>query len=256
MGTQRWDKQHGDQQNGDKQRVVLVRHTDEPGDDRVERYFSANNCQIETYRPYLGQALPRVDDSIAAAVVFGGPFCVDQQAKSPFLADENDLIEGCLKAEIPFLGICQGAQQLARVLGAYAGPPNDLVPAEGHEFGYYALTARPAGRELFKDGLVVPQAHFHTFEIPKGAEHLASSARYANQAFRYGSAYAFQFHAEITKPGFQRWQERLGPIHYGQEGAQTRAQQDSLLDQHDEAIDAWFTGFLNQHFGAVLSAPL
>lgn len=232
-----------------QQRVVLVRHNAEDSDDRVQRFFEAQDCQIETYRPFLGEALPPVDDSITAAVVFGGPFCVDEPDANPFLADENRLIEGCLKAELPFLGICQGAQQLAHVLGAYAGAPNAEVPAQGREFGYYELTAQPAGQALFPDGLTVPQAHFHTFAIPDGAEHLASSARYANQAFRFGSAYAFQFHAEITKPGFRQWQERLGPIHYGQEGAQTREQQDALMEQHDAAIDAWFTSFLKQHFG-------
>ncbi len=233
-------------------RAVLLRHTDDICDDRVQRFFEARGAQIETYCAFKGEALPEIDSTIAAAVVFGGPFCVDQPEVHPFLADENRFIEACLKANIPFLGICQGAQQLAQVLGAYAGAPNAQVPARGHEFGYYELSPTPAGVDLFPQGLVVPQAHYHTFAIPAGADHLAGSQRFANQAFRYGRAYAFQFHAEVTKAGFKRWQDRLGPIHYGQEGAQTRAQQDPLMQQHDATIDAWFSGFMDRHFGPEL----
>lgn len=234
-------------------KVVLIRHGEDIADDRVQRYFAASGLEIVTLRPYQGQALPAVDGALRAAVVFGGPFCVNQPEVHPFLADENRFIEACLRADLPFLGICQGAQQLATVLGAYAGPPSAVAPGHGREFGYYALQPRPQGQALVPAGLVVPQAHFHTFAIPDGARHLASSERYPNQAFSYGSAYGFQFHAEVTKPGFRRWQTQLGPQHYGQPGVQTKAEQDALMAAHDAAIDAWFMAFMDRHFGATLS---
>lgn len=235
-----------------QQKVVLVRHGSHPSDDRVQRYFEASGLAIETLRPYQGEALPKVDGALAAAVVFGGPFCVNEPEANPFLAQENRFIEACLKAERPFLGICQGAQQLAAVLGAYAGPPTDAVPGFGREFGYYALEPTAAGRDLLPEGLVVPQAHFHTFDIPAGARHLARSEAYPNQAFSYGSAYGFQFHAEVTIAGFRRWQQELAPVHQGHPGVQTRAEQDALMQQHDGAIDAWFMAFLDRHFGPAI----
>lgn len=236
-----------------KPKVVLIRHGHDPSDDRVQRFFATSNLEIVTLRPFQGQALPQVDGAVRAAVVFGGPFCVDQPQAHPFLADENRFIEACLRADLPFLGICQGAQQLAAVLGAYAGPPSDAAPGVGREFGYYPLSPTPAGQDLFAGDLVAPQAHFHTFAIPSGARHLASSDRYPNQAFSYGSAYGFQFHAEVTKPGFRRWQTQLGPQHYGQPGAQTKAEQEALMATHDAAIDAWFLAFMDQHFGPALN---
>ena len=66
---------------------------------------------------------------------------------------------------------------------------------------------------------------------------------------RYGErAYAFQFHAEVTRPGFRRWQEKLD-IHHGKPGAQTREEQDRLGAEHDQAQHAWFMGFLDRLFG-------
>ena len=93
------------------------------------------------------------------------------------------------------------------------------------------------------------QSHFHTFGIPAGAVHLASSELFPNQAFRHGErVYALQFHAEVTIEGFRRWQARpTAP--YGQPGVQTREQQDLLACAHDAAQAAWFHGFLSRLFG-------
>jgi GMP synthase (glutamine-hydrolysing) len=226
------------------ERVILVRHEDDPEDDRVTAWLARNGVASEVVRPYRGEALPEVDGSVLGSVVYGGKFNVFEEDKHPFLHDENRWVEGCLKAEVPLLGICQGAQTMAHVMGAKCGP---LEP-EVHEFGYYEVMPTEAGRDVFPDGLHVVQAHFHGFEIPAGAERLASSAAFPNQAMRAGrNAWAFQFHAEVTEPGFRRWQNAPW-AKFGAPGAQTRAQQDDLLPKHDRAMGAWFDGFLDQLF--------
>ena len=93
------------------------------------------------------------------------------------------------------------------------------------------------------------QAHFHTFDLPKGAVHLAQSDAFPNQAFRLGkNVYGVQFHAEVTIEGFQRWQMSKENS-YGQPGAQDRATQDQLMYAHDAAQADWFYGFLAKLFG-------
>ena len=230
-------------------RVVLVRHEEDPLDDRITAWFRARGIEPEVRRPFRGDALGDTKDVIASTV-YGGPYNVFEEDRHPFLHEENRWIEACLKNGIPFLGICQGAQSIARVLGAEAGPPDPEV----HEFGYYPITPTEAGHRLIPDGLVVAQAHFHGFAIPNGAELLASSASFPHQAMRYGeTAYAFQFHAEQTPSGFRRWQDSKTAT-YGKPGAQSRHEQDRLMSEHDSTMGIWFNGFLDHLYGPAISA--
>ena len=226
-------------------RIVLIRHGDDPPDDRVVQWFEAHGHSPEILRPCRGEALGDADGTVAASVVYGGPFNVFEEDRHPFLNDEARWIERCMANGVPLLGICQGAQQIARVLGAEVGPK----PDEPHEFGYYAITPTGKGRDYFPESLVVAQAHFHQFDIPGGAERLASSDLFENQAFRYGDkVFGFQFHPEVTAQGFRRWQEAPWAA-YGRSGAQTRAEQDRLMAAHDAAQHDWFMQFLDRLFG-------
>ena len=95
----------------------------------------------------------------------------------------------------------------------------------------------------------VTQAHFHTFDLPKGAVHLARSEVFENQAFRLGdTAYGFQFHPEQTVESFRRWQTSRDTS-YEKPGAQDRATQDRLMFKHDAQQADWFFGFLKRFLG-------
>ena len=228
-------------------RVVLIRHNDEPTDDRVVSYFRARNIEPEFRRPFMGQELGPVDGSVAASVVYGGPFNVRETDRHPFLKDEHRWVEACMANDVPLLGISQGAQSIAHVLGADVGPKQ----GEPHEFGYYRIEPTEAGREILPQPLVVTQFHFHAFAIPDGAERLAGSNAFENQAMRYGaSVYGLQFHAEVTRAGFRRWQDRPAAP-FSRPGAQARDEQDRLGAEHDQAQHDWFMGFLARLFGAI-----
>lgn len=231
--------------------IVLVRHGDEPPDDRVFTHLSARGFEPVIRRPFAGEPLAAPDGSLAGSIVHGGPFEAYAHDRYPFLRDEARWIEACMKRGIPLLGICQGAQQIADVLGAFVGPEEDGRA----EFGYYRITPTQAGHALLPEPIHVAQSHFHTFGIPPGAVRLASSDLFPNQAFSYGATtYAFQFHAEVTATGFRRWQERLAS-NYERPGAQTREQQDALMQRHDAAQAEWFHGFLDRLFGAAEAVP-
>lgn len=171
-------------------RIVLIRHGDDPADDRVVTYFRSRNIEPEILRPYNGDSLGDVGPDVRASVVYGGPFNVFEEDRYPFLHDENRWIRQCISQGVPLLGICQGAQSIARVLGAEVGP----LPSGQHEFGYYPLHITPAAAGLIPDGLHVAQAHFHGFELPKGAIQLAGSDLFPQQAFNMAkrpSAFSF-----------------------------------------------------------------
>ncbi|CAA9551456.1 MAG: hypothetical protein AVDCRST_MAG79-2735 [uncultured Thermoleophilia bacterium] len=232
-------------------RVVLIRHDDGPPDDRVFTYLASHGFAPDIRRPYAGDRLGRPDGSVVGTVLYGGPFPVFETARHPFLRDEHRWLEACIDRQLPVLGICQGAQSIAATLGARCGPR----PGEPHEFGYYRVHPTPAGTSFLPGPLHVAQSHFHEFETPEGGELLAWSDLFPQQAFRYGrSTFALQFHAEVTTEGFRRWQERPGAP-YGRPGAQTRAEQDRLMDEHDARQAAWFSGFLGDLFGVAAATP-
>ena len=147
----------------------------------------------------------RALDALAAdlVVVLGGPIGAYEEDAYPFLRDEIGLLERRLAAGRPTLGICLGAQLMARALGAR------VYPGPAKEIGWAPIALTEAGRSgplrhLGDD----PVLHWHgdTFDLPQGAERLASTAICANQAFAWGrNALAFQFHPEAEAQGFERW---------------------------------------------------
>jgi GMP synthase (glutamine-hydrolysing) len=228
-------------------RVVLIRHGDDPSDDRVVTYFRGRNIEPEILKPFKGDLLGDVDRSVAASVVYGGPFNVFETNRHSFLNDEHRWIEQCIAGGVPLLGICQGAQSVAHVLGARVGPK----PGEPHEFGYYPVRPTEAGKTFFPNELHVCESHFHEFAIPDGAELLASTEAFPNQAMCYGeTTFGLQFHAEVIPTGFRRWQSRDWAA-FGKPSAQTRDEQDRLGAQHDAAQHEWSMDFLGRLFGAV-----
>jgi GMP synthase (glutamine-hydrolysing) len=226
-------------------RVVLIRHGDDPPDDRVHTFLSENGFTPVLRKPFAGDRIGEPDGSIAGTVIYGGKYNVFDTDLHPFLNEEYRWIDACLKADVPMLGICQGAQQIAFHLGAPVGP----AEGEPHEFGYYEVLPEEGADGFMAGPLVVGQAHFHAFGIPEGAERLATSALFPNQAFRYGQkVYAVQFHPEVTIEGFRRWQAATWAA-YGKPGAQTREEQDRLMYAHDAKQAEWFYGFLGRLFG-------
>ena len=135
--------------------------------------------------------------------------------------------------------------EIAWHLGADVGPVESGI----REFGYFEITPTAEAGDFLDRPLFLPQNHFHTFALPAGAVHLASSETFPNQAFRIGDkTYALQFHAEQGPAGFRRWQERQGAP-YGTLGAQDRDEQDRLMEAHHAAQLAWFSGFVTKLFG-------
>lgn len=226
-------------------RVLLVRHGDEPADDRVVTWLNEAGYEADIRKPFAGEMLGNVDDDVVGTVIYGGMYNAYDEEKHPFLNEEYRWIGEAIEADIPVLGICQGAQMIARHLGANVGPRENEI----FEFGYYRIDPTTEAHGFLDAPLWVTQAHFHTFDIPEGAVRLAGNDSYENQAFRYGNqVYGLQFHAEVTIEGFRRWQSQKWDV-YDRAGVQKRSEQDQLMYEHDAAQAEWFYGFLDKLFG-------
>jgi GMP synthase (glutamine-hydrolysing) len=136
-------------------------------------------------------------------VVLGGPIGAFDEAIFPFLATELALIRERLEARLPILGICLGAQLMARALGA------GVAPMGVKEIGFGPLMLTAAGRESVLSTLAgVPVLHWHgdRFDTPANANLLASTTLCAHQAFAHGDhALALQFHLETDTNCIERW---------------------------------------------------
>lgn len=136
-------------------------------------------------------------------VVLGAPIGAYEEEKYPFLIDELRLIGQRLSASLPVLGICLGAQLMARALGA------PVYPGTSKEIGWAPIELGDAAHRTplhYLAGLPVLHWHGDTFDLPEGAVRLASTAITLNQAFAAGStALGLQFHVEVQERGFERW---------------------------------------------------
>lgn len=135
--------------------------------------------------------------------VLGGPIGVYEQVRYPFLQDEIDLIKKSLDNEVPTIGICLGAQLIAKALGerVYPGPRPEIcwAPVNLSESG------RQGPLRSLADTAVL---HWHgdTFDLPPNCDLLASTDICRNQAFALGSRLiGLQFHPEIQGDHFERW---------------------------------------------------
>ena len=144
-------------------------------------------------------------DGYDGLVILGGPMSVNDAGRLPHLTTELALIEDAVRRDMPVLGICLGAQLIAKSLGApvYRNPQKEI--------GWYDVSptadagSDPLLRQLQKTEKIF-QWHGETFDIPKSTRHLAFSPLCANQAFRYGAkVYGFQFHMEVDEPMIHRW---------------------------------------------------
>lgn len=150
--------------------------------------------------------LPQVQ-SCDLLVVMGGPIGVYDSEDYPFLKSEIECLRQRLVAHKPTLGICLGSQLMAAALGARVYPGG-----RGAEIGWFPLqpvSAEPAP-QWFAPLLVQDLRLFHwhgdTFDLPRGARHLAKTHLYENQAFSLGNhALALQFHPEVAELGLERW---------------------------------------------------
>jgi len=157
---------------------------------------------VEAGRDSLAEIDPLTSDLV---IILGGPIGAYDEQDYPFLADELRLLETRLKADLPTLGICLGAQLMARALGAkvYPGPYKEIgwSPLELSNEGIQSPLAHLAAEQT-----TVLHWHGDTFDLPVGSTHLASSSKYQNQAFSWGKCgLALQFHPEVTARNLERW---------------------------------------------------
>ena len=201
-------------------RAVVLQNSAAEGPGRLAALLGADGYSIDVVRAWEGGGrLAGLAAAAAAAtaaagggagdlgggdvlVVLGAPESANDPL--PALRAEEGMIRGCVRAGIPVLGVCLGAQLIARAFGGA------VRRGRVREAGYYGdlRPVGPEGRRMFAgmgDPFRALHLHGETFDLPDGAVRLARSGSYANQALRVGSAVGVQFHLEADGPTARGW---------------------------------------------------
>ena len=201
--------------------------------DHLDRWLVAN-----------GDAAPGDPTHWDAVMVFGGAMHPDQDAEHPWLRSEVAFIQQALGRGVPTIGVCLGAQLIARAAGAWVGP------ADAAEVGWFTVELNDKGRGDPVLGAIPArvdafQWHYYTFALPESAVELAASAS-ARQAFRLGGrAWGIQFHAEVDRDMLDIWFEH-GAAELPKPVAEITAETDRYLGPWNEQGRSLCNAFLDE----------
>lgn len=186
-------------------RVLVVQNFDNTGLGQLAIALAEKGVGTDMRHPYRGEALPVDLDGHAGLVVLGGEQDALDDESCPYYPQLLDLIRTGSERGRAVLGICLGAQLMARALGG-----ENLLGA-APEFGWREVELTEEGKadpvmRTLPARFPIFQWHDDTFALPPGAARLATNGAAANQAFRVGrAAYGMQFHFEADRRLVKEW---------------------------------------------------
>jgi GMP synthase-like glutamine amidotransferase len=188
-------------------------------------------------------------DEVDGVVLFGSTYNVEHADEQPFIKEVRELTLETINRGLPFLGVCFGAQILAWALDA------DVDKAAVREVGFHPVPPQPATLTdpllgHYRDGAMVLQWHEDTFEVPAGADVLATGDRVRNQAFRFGKrTWGVQWHLEVDRAELDGWLETFTAkadlkAEWGKSADDVRSEADTFLAEHEDRGRELFARFV------------
>lgn len=178
----------------ERMRAHYLQHVPFEGLGSIAPWLEASGYEITSTRFFESAELPD-PQAIDLLVILGGPMSVNDEGELPWLVPEKRFVREVMRAEIPVIGICLGAQLIASATGArvYRNPVKEIgwFPIQGVTSGDTSIFRFPPSEKVF---------HWHgeTFDLPLGATRIAKSDGCENQAFQLGRSIGLQFHLETT----------------------------------------------------------
>ena len=184
-------------------RALVIMHVENEGPGVFGELLQTAGAEIRVARLHLGDALPDAQE-FDAVLSMGGPMNVYEEERYSFLRDETRFLQDAAARDLPVLGICLGAQMIAKAAGAA------VTKNRVEEVGWSSvrLTGEGLADPLFRGlpaSLPVFQWHGDTFGIPAGGALLATGSECHHQAFRFRRSYGLQFHLEADRALLAEW---------------------------------------------------
>jgi len=184
-------------------RALLVQNCESEGFGLYEAFLRERGVDCLVHHAYRDGAFPDLT-GFDLVVAGGTPLSANSVGEHAFLRAEWALLERVVRTCIPYLGICFGAQLMARVLGARVGrsPTREVGGIE------VELTSRGVSSPFlrgFPPRFPAFTWHGEAFGVPRGGRLLARGTGCPNQAFARGRALGLQFHLETTAEEAAAW---------------------------------------------------
>ncbi len=190
---------------------LVVQHVEPEGPYAIGEALLDAGVDVVQCRTYAAEPVPGRVGDFDGLVVMGGPMSATSDDGFPTRRQEIALLADALDAALPTLGVCLGSQLLAVAAGGRV-----MAGRAGFEVGWapVRVDAAAADDPLFSTTpaeLTVLHWHGDTYELPPGGVPLASSASYAQQAFRVGDrAWGLQFHVEVDDVAVDAFVDTFG----------------------------------------------
>lgn len=230
--------------------VLVLQNLTLDGPGYLGTWLSQQGLPFEVFNTEAGQVYPARIDGFGALALLGGEMSAN--AELPSLRQAERLILQAMDADLPVIGHCLGGQLMARALGARV--VDSLAPEIGWQAMQVADTATAQAWLGPADALTVYHWHRESFELPRGAELLASTDACPHQVFAIGRHLAMQFHVELDRHKLAAWSASLDPAYLRaqsehatvQSGDAMRAQAADALPAQQRLADALYRRWLRR----------
>ncbi len=189
-----------------KKKVLILKNVWNEGPGIIELALRELNMEYMILDYYNDGGTQYADPSLySGLIIMGGPMAVYEREKYPFIEKEIELVKLFLSENKKILGICLGAQIIAKAVGG------DVYREKRSEIGFFDLYINKTGRQdkyfsSFPDQLKVFQWHWDTFKIPDSCQNLGVSDSFNNQIIRVNNnCYGLQFHFETDYNMIMDW---------------------------------------------------
>ena len=221
-------------------KALMVVHQPRSSTGDVGLKLIERGYDLDVRRPVMGEKLPKTMNDHDMVVIYGGPPSANDNLD--YIKYEIDWISTVLGSDKPFLGICLGAQMLAKNLGGTVQRAKDHL----FEIGFYDVKPAGDGHKIFQSQKTFFQWHKEGFTVPSSCQVFAHGETFPQQAFRYKNAVGIQFHPEVNLKMHLRWLYFAGYM-LREKGAQNRQQQMNLRLSHGKKINMWLDSFLDNY---------
>lgn len=185
-------------------RLLVIQHNLDDGLNELGAPLCAAGLYMDVWDTRLAPEPPHPVSTYDGVVTLGGLNSAADEDGRPAVTAERELLSEALASGTPILGICFGAQILARAAGGSS------FPAERKEIGWCSVDLEPAAEtDILLAGLPprveVFQYHYDTFDLPEDATVLGRNGELL-QAYRLGeAAWGLQFHLEVNPGQVYGW---------------------------------------------------
>tara|TARA_B110000438_G_scaffold295621_2_gene338902 strand:+ start:54 stop:752 length:699 start_codon:yes stop_codon:yes gene_type:complete len=225
-------------------KALLILHQKRSVAGDIEIKLKKRGYLLDYCKPPLGDLLPNTLKNYSLIVIFGGPMSANDH--DDYILKEIKFMKLIIESNIPYLGICLGAQFLAK----YLGSPIIRNQNNISEIGFYEILPADKSSDLFNKQKIFYQFHSEGFLLPKKCKVLAYGHNFKYQAFKYKNCYALQFHPEVNFRMHIRWLLLVlfkKPLKLFSKGSQNIFYQLFLRIKYNKSISNWLDNFLDNY---------